>query len=469
MKPNYLESRATYAQLISPRVRVILYSVMVVLFAALASGKAAAEATSVENSRADKRDLHVVVKPGDSLNAILLRELESAEDWKVVARHNKIDAPEKLLPGDVIVIPHNLLQKRNYAQLVYVKGFASLTRAVTRAVEKVKKGARVFVGDAIKTGRDGFVSLTFRDSSLVNIQPDSDIVIEKLDCFDKTQSCLIGLRAPMGQLNLDVGRADFQKPTLFTIETPYASAAVRGTRFDFDVLEGSVLGVTEGEVEVVFAGETAVVGMGKGTLAGKGQSVSKLYDLLVAPEFKEHVNFERISSEDFLHWDAVQNAQKYLVSFATDEAMTNVSSTIANSVSEPAATVVESTLQPGDYFIAVRGVDKNGLKGFPAKKKMRQLAIGKEIGPELDIQIVDQRLDIKSDSGNPLEIRIGNALQFALGLDRLLEYKSYQLEPGKTLELAVDTGQDWYVIAREVLSDTAVSRYSGLYEYKANR
>lgn len=450
-------------------IRCQAFALLAVFFAAFAPATVWAEATAGETVRSDSRDLHIVVKPGESLSVILQRELESIADWKLVARTNKIASPDNLRPGDVIVIPHSLVQKRNYARLAFAKGTAQLIRAITKAVEKVKKGVKVFVGDAIKTGRDGFVSLSFRDSSLVNIQPNSEIVVDKLECFDKSVSCVITLRATEGELNLDVGQSDFSQPTTFTIETPYASAAVRGTEFDFDIREGNILGVTEGEVEISYGGQSSVVPLGKGTLAGEGRSISTVYDLLLAAEFPEFVDFNRVSEEDILQWGEVEDAERYLVAFATDEAMTSVVTATATSTGEPDATLVMSDVQPGDYYFAVRGVDENGLKGFPAKKKVRQVSIDKTVGPDLDIEVVDQNMRIRSDSDRPLEIRVGNELQFVKGLDRLVQYQTYELEPGKELNLDVKDNPDWYLTAREILSERSVSVYGGLYEYKANR
>ena len=150
-------------------------------------------------------------------------------------------------------------------------------------------------------------------------------------------------------------------------------------------------------------------------------------------------------------------------------AMTSVVTATSTSAAEPDATLVLSDVQPGDYFFAVRGVDENGLKGFSAKKKLRQVSIDKTVGPELDIEVVDQNMRIRSDSDRPLEIRVGNELRFVKGLDRLLQYKTYELEPGKVLNLDVIDNPTWYLTAREILSERSVSVYGGLYEYKANR
>ena len=209
--------------------------------------------------------------------------------------------------------------------------------------------------------------------------------------------------------------------------------------------------------------------VGKGTLAGEGRSIATQYDLLPAAQFPEVVNFNRVSAEDLLQWDAVEDAERYLVTIATDEAMTNVVTTSANSASEQGATVVFSEVQPGDYFIGVRAVDQNGLRGFAATRKLQQVSIDKEIGPELNIEIIGNEMEIRSESERPLEIRVGNELQFAEGLDRLLQYQTYQLQPGNSLELDVGDSPNWYLVAREILSENSVSSYSGLYEYKAER
>ena len=78
-------------------------------------------------------------------------------------------------------------------------------------------------------------------------------------------------------------------------------------------------------------------------------------------------------------------------------------------------------------------------------------------------------MEIRSESERPLEIRVGNELQYAEGLDRLLQYQTYQLQPGNALKLDVGDNPNWYLVAREILSDNSVSIYGGLYEYKAER
>jgi len=78
-------------------------------------------------------------------------------------------------------------------------------------------------------------------------------------------------------------------------------------------------------------------------------------------------------------------------------------------------------------------------------------------------------MEIRSDSEIPLEIRVGNELQFVQGIDRLLRYETYELEAGQSLELDVAGASIWYITGREILSRESVSIYGGLYEYKAER
>ena len=116
----------------------------------------------------------------------------------------------------------------------------------------------------------------------------------------------------------------FKKPTTFRIKSPFASAAVRGTQFDFDINEGNALGVTEGVVEISFNGSSNNIGKGKGVLAGEGRSINDLIDLLEEPALRLDQDVNRISEEDSISWDTVQGAENYRVAFAADESMVNV-------------------------------------------------------------------------------------------------------------------------------------------------
>ncbi len=406
------------------------------------------------------QDIKVVVKTGDNLTTIVKQVMGAAEFWEEVAQANQISSPNALKPGQVIVFPGELVQQRNFARVVFSKGRAQLTRLGSEAGVPVDKGARVFLGDVITTGEDGFVSLSFAGESLINVQPDSRIQIVEFDCFDTEKSCVVNLSADEGQMNFDIRNIGFKKPPLYSIETPYASAAVRGTRFDVDVLDGSVLGVTEGAVRVTASGGlVADLPMGKGTLAGEGRSVTTIYDLLKQPEYSEHVRF---SAEDYVTWTPIDNARSYKYVIAENESLSDV---IVSGSTD--STFINMLSEPQQFYLATRALDENGLKGFRAVQRIDQVDIDENASaPELEIELSDNQLIIVNSGEVTSEIHIGDALEPVDELSQLLRYDAYDLDAGKTLELEVESEGDIYIISRAVLGSSAVSPYGNIYEFK---
>ncbi len=422
--------------------------------------------SGVEESKSKDRDLQVVVEPGDTLTAIVRRELESLDAWQQVADYNELPRPDQLVPGDVIAIPAALL---NFAKIVFTKG-QTTHLGVSSGVEgdsdnrTAEKGARVFVGDVLKTGKDGFVILVFKGSTTVKIQPESEVLIERLDCYDKKRPCLIDLKTAGGKLNLDVNSEGFLKPTAFTIQTPYASAAVRGTGFDYDTSENSnILGVTEGTVEISLGGNRVAVPVGKGTVAGEGKSINTLYDLPPKPVFVQADN-SRFSSEDYLSWSQIDGAVRYSAALVESASNTDVLSSYQG---ETAAVKTDSG--PGEYFIDVRAIDANGLQGFVARRTIRQQSIDENtIAPELEMELVDDILKIKPAGTGPVEVRLGNRLVDIDTDEVMLDFRSYTINGGVTFETRVNRDQVWYVLGRKVVDSNTVSRYGQLYEFPKN-
>ncbi len=404
-------------------------------------------------------DLRITVTSGDTLTSIVQRELGGLNDWGEVARFNKLDQPDVLVPGAVIVIPHELLQKRNFATVVFAKG-ASTT--LHNSIKKpVVKGDSIYIGDLISTGKTGFVSLSFNGSTLVNLQPDSKVRLEALDCVNRTKSCLVNLRAIGGQLNLDVQSEGFQQPTTFIIDTPYASAAVRGTKFDFDTLDGNILGVTEGAVEIRIDGEVAIVPAGKGTLSGQGRSIKDQFDLLPEPIPTKN---QRISPQDLYTWQKLDGAQTYRASISRADTPTDV---IRRTSGE--RRYIETAPEPGRYVVRMRAIDSRGLKGFVAVKEFRVLEVDDQAeAPALDIELSDEIMRIKPQGLGSVEVRFSETLELIGETEVLINHKAFDIPAGQTFEARIDPSKPLYIQARRVLDAGTVSSYGSLYEFSGS-
>ena len=433
----------------------------------LASGMfASATWAQSADETSEFQDLPITVQSGDTFSAILARELNSLDAWGDVARYNKLQSPDTLSPGDVIVIPAEVLRLRNYATVVYVKGSALLHERATDSKSDAEKGDRIYLGDVIETDDDGFVSVSFNGGSSVNIQPDSNMEITILECVDRDEACEIGLQSAKGQLGLDVQSVGFEKPTVFNIDSPYASAAVRGTRFDFDVNNGNVLGVTEGTVEISYNGLSNSINIGKGVLAGEGKSINDVFDLLQPPEPVLLEAVSRISKEDIINWQAVEDAASYLIAYAPSESMQDA--LISRS---EAGTFTKPELQPGELFVSIRAIATNGLRGFTFKKKIVSVALDADAeSPLLDIGLNEDEMQITvpGSASDEFELKIGNTLETIDTDEYVVANQIHSIRGGETLTLEVDRARQWYVQGRKVVNTTTVSPYGLLYFVEGN-
>ena len=422
----------------------------------LFSAQVLAQATTA--TKAAEQDIRIVVKAGDVLSGIVQQVMGSSEFLEDVIALNKIESPNALQPGDLIVFPDSLVQRRNFARVVFAKGQVSLTSSANKSTSALQKRDKVFLGDVINTGNDGFVSLSFKGESLANIQPESRIKVIEFDCFDTEKSCVVSLSASSGQMDFDIRNTGFKKPTSFSVNTPYASAAVRGTKLDVEVTDGSAIGVTSGEILVTGNGESTTVPVGKGTLAGEGRTVSTLYDLREKPVYNE---FIRMSSEDFLAWAPVADAVSYKVVLATTDSMTDI---IDSRATSKAYTAMQPQAQ--QYYLSTRALDKNGLKGFKGIRKIDQVAIDDSAeAPELEIELSDTSLKIINTGGVSSEVHVGHELETIDGFDHLIRYDAYDIAAGAKLELDTDPDKDIFITSRALVG-AAVSRYGNIYEFK---
>ncbi len=413
------------------------------------------------------KDIEVTIKAGETFSGILSRELNSLDAWGEVVKHNKLESPDELRPGDVLVIPVEVIRSGNYATVVFVKGIATLESRLGNDSEQIVKGDKVFVGDSIETLADGFVSVAFNGGSSVNIQPESSMRISVLKCVDTEISCEIKLESEGGRLGLDVRNTGFQKPTVFSVDSPFASAAVRGTRFDFDVDGGNAMGVTEGSVDISFNGASNSVAVGKGVLAGEGRSISQLFDLVSEPVLRLKDDGNRISDQDVVSWENLSGAESYMVAY-TD---------ISNPDDVPQfksfdGNITKPDLPVGEYMIHVRGVDSNGLRGFTNSKRFTMVSMDEsndsaDVAVEAIIADSEMQLSVPDATG-PVEVKVGNSIEMIDSREYIVGNNTFTLEPGGTVSVDVSGEDDWFLQAREVMDENTVSPYGLLYIFDLN-
>ena len=312
----------------------------------------------------------VVILEGDTLRTIARRELGKTGLSQHLADYNNIAVSDELEPGQLIKIPVYAPVEREFATVVFVKG------SVAQLNNKpVARDDEIYINDLLVTGDDGFVSLLFSSGSVINLQPNTQVKLVRLNCLPGNSECLIEVESKTGQMSSDVDSRPGQ-PTNFRINTPYASAAVRGTKFEVDSRQSSALvGVTDGDVVVSALSQDVLLNRGFGSVTKKGEPAGQPIPLLPPPVYRFIPS--RAAVGDFVSWWALSAANAYQALLSIDQEGRKV---IA-SYNRNNSVLPINLLEAGDYYLNVRGVDENGLKGFVTTTRITIAAIDETISP----------------------------------------------------------------------------------------
>jgi len=242
----------------------------------------------------------------------------------------------------------------------------------------VQSDDKVRLNDQIETGASGYASLEFQTGTLINLQPNTIARILVLHCQPGDETCVIEMAADQGTLTTDV-RRDGKQPTDFRVQTPYASAAVRGTKFDIDADDtGLRIGVTEGNVNLSSDYRQGLVPLdtGFGVPIAPGTAPGELIALLPAPVFRFVP--PRIAIGDTLRWFGLTDTDEYTVQIAASSSGVGI---VHDVVVGEDVFVLNDELASGDFSLLLRAVDDKGLKGFVATTPITIAALDRNIEP----------------------------------------------------------------------------------------
>ena len=350
---------------------VLLATVMGSISLVSASWVAAADETATE-IRITQRDY--TVKAGDTFKSIAQLELGKIGLAPHLAEFNGLTVDAVLNNGEIVQIPLYSKVVKEFATIVFLKG------EVTRGGESIDRDAAVYIDETLSTGENGFVSMLFKSGSVINLQPNTNVKLVRLNCLDDDESCVIEIEADQGELTSDVKNTDKQ-PADFRITTPYASAAVRGTIFDVSVDNTKLgVGVTEGGVGISASGKGVDLDEGFGSVSKKGEPLGQPVALLPSPVYRYVPT--RAAKGDRIMWWNLSDANNYSASLTTDKEGRAV---LTSDGGEKTDFVVGDE-SAGDYYLSVRGIDSSGLKGFTSSTKINIAEIDKDL-PPVDTEI----------------------------------------------------------------------------------
>ena len=414
------------------------------LLAGFAAGHVAAVEKEASGGQIISRD--IVIQPGDTLRLIAKREFgKSGLAWHL-AEFNNLKESSKLIAGETLRIPLFVPSRPEFATVVFAKG------DVLRGGSALAVDDKVFLDDTLETGATGFVSLVFASGSVVNLQPNSTAKLVRLHCLPQDNECLIEVRTDAGEISSDVEAREDQ-PTDFRITTPFASAAVRGTSLDFGATSNTMaVGVTEGEVNLSAAGEQVALTEGFGSVTKAGEPPSPPTPLLPAPVYRFIPT--RAAPGDSVSWWALTAVNNYAAAISRDPTGSEVVGQFASANND---ITLNDSIEPGDYYIAVRGIDENGLKGNVTSTKLNIAAIDASL-PAIDAAIERDGNEFLVSVVNPFENARGYEIQVSYSED-FSDPLSVDISDKGTAIFRLDDTNTIYARARLLLNPTTVSAY----------
>ncbi len=312
----------------------------------------------------DRPEWRYSLQPGESLEQVAADLLAPGYNAQRLAQHNRISNSALLKAGDKLRIPlHWLKRQPEPATVLAATGQGQVRLARTGQTLALEADIRLQAGDEVIT-QSGSATLQLGDGSLVRVQPNTRLVLNRLTQYGRTGMVDTRLRLERGEVNTEVEPL-VEGGARFEIETPSAVAAVRGTRFSLESQRGvSRLRVTEGSVAFGPAGKTQLIPAGfSATVDLDGPRTLDIYRLPPAPDTQPLPDrLDRLPAT--LTW-APNGAPAHQLDVFDAETGHSVMSRRTRDSS-----VDLGQLDNGRYRVQVAAVTSRGVAGMPAEQEI---------------------------------------------------------------------------------------------------
>lgn len=305
-------------------------------------------------------DVDYRLKKGDTLFDLAADYLIRPSDYRIVQRLNRIADPRHLPIDRVLRIPRRLLRTIPVqAQIVAFRGDVAILAGGRQIAAAL--GSKVSEGAVIVTGTKAFVTMILPDGSRVSLPSNSRVGVGRLRQTLLTRDVERAFRLQGGRSEWDVTKAKGHGDS-FSVTTPVATAAVRGTGFrvTFDEATGqSTVGVVEGAVSFLAASVPEnLIRAGSG-IAVRAQGSAIQSPLAAAPVLERPGATQKDERIDF-RAAPVTGAGSYVFELSTDAGF--IDRIAEQRVSEPLGSF--DSLPNGTYFVRVSVNAADGVQGL---------------------------------------------------------------------------------------------------------
>ncbi|WP_370681267.1 FecR domain-containing protein [Comamonas sp. GB3 AK4-5] len=306
---------------------------------------------------------------GDTLEQLSRHYLGDGSLWPALQRHNQVGSPYRLQPGSVLEIPYHL-QRLASASVSFLQGNATLlpppSRSSQAAETPLRPGQDLPEGSRLRVPPDAFVSVRLADGTLLQVQADSEILLQQLRRKGRAGSLQSVVDLQRGALDAAVPPHKGRPPAL-DVRTNVATSSVRGTEFGVYLAEdgSTVTTVQRGVVQVqsaLTANANARLPKGQGAAVDRSGQLQQAALLPALPASQLPQLAEDAQWLD-LPLPSQPTAAGYVVQVSEDAAGRQV----LRNGRFAGDTVRFPAVPDGSYFLQVRAVDGHGIPGLPAQ------------------------------------------------------------------------------------------------------
>ncbi len=326
---------------------------------------------------AQEATLTYTVQASDKLIRLGERILRSPADWPEVARFNDLPDANRLQPGQTLRIPLRLLRSRGApVRVVDVHG------DVRAGGQPLAAGATLQEGAALTSAAGSSAVLELADGSRIQVMPQSRLEFPAhrhylLPETGKTEDAswfASTLRLAQGALEAVADKAVLRAEPLKVL-TPTGLVGIRGTHFRVGTASGfrpfTRTEVLQGRVNADNPAQNARADVD----AGRGARIDPrirgivLVPLLPRPDLSG-VPAEVRLGQARVPLPALGGAESLHVQVATDASFQRI---VTEGTVLSGGFSLEG-LAPGEWLLRVRAVDRNGIEGFDADRRVTLLA-----------------------------------------------------------------------------------------------
>jgi LysM repeat protein len=307
--------------------------------------------------------IEVTVVKGDYLIAISERYLADPRQWMQIAKINKVKNPDIIFPGQMLIIPVELLRGIPIEGIVkFIRGNADVQEKEGAEWKKLFLNDRIVEGSSLRTQKESEVEIQFKNGDSWDQRSDSTANVTS--ARQKGDFALHKLFLRIGKSITTIKKATGRE-SRFEIDTPSAVCAAKGTEFrtSVDEYEATRSEVLEGTIDIEAYDQRLSINEGEGVLVKKGEPPQKPRKLLLPPQVLNiRAIYKRLPLE--LAFQKIEGAISYRVVLARDREIRDV---LKEMVIQPDDMFTFSQLDEGTYYLQTQSIDSIGLEGLSSQ------------------------------------------------------------------------------------------------------